>query len=88
MSQLLEATQAECQVSRTLQRIESVLAEHEALSPYASDVDVSVYESTIVLEGTLPTAELQKQLIPSIRQAGVLWRIKNNVVVEATATKI
>ncbi|WP_286766558.1 MULTISPECIES: hypothetical protein [Rhodopirellula] len=88
MSQLLEATQAECQVSRTLQRIESVLAEHEALSPYASDVDVSVYESTIVLEGTLPTAELQKQLIPSIRQAGVLWRIKNNVVVEATATKV
>ncbi|WP_430453286.1 hypothetical protein [Rhodopirellula europaea] len=88
MSQLLEATQAECQVSRTLQRIESVLAEHEALSPYASDVDVSVYESTIVLEGTLPTAELQKQLIPSIRQAGVLWRIKNNVAVEATATKV
>ncbi|EMI28840.1 hypothetical protein [Rhodopirellula europaea] len=85
MSQLLEATQAECQV---LQRIESVLAEHEALSPYASDVDVSVYESTIVLEGTLPTAELQKQLIPSIRQAGVLWRIKNNVAVEATATKV
>ncbi|WP_231845829.1 hypothetical protein [Rhodopirellula baltica] len=88
MSQLLEATQSECQVSRMLQRIESVLLEHEALSPYASDVDVSVYESTIVLEGTLPTAELQQQLVPSIRQAGVLWRIKNNVAVEATATKL
>ncbi|MEO9591405.1 hypothetical protein [Rhodopirellula bahusiensis] len=86
MSQLLEATQSECQVSRTLQRIESMLSEHEALGSHAGGLEISVHESTIVLDGELPNAELRKQLVPLIRQAGVLWQVENNVAVKATPT--
>ncbi|WDQ17740.1 hypothetical protein [Rhodopirellula sp. P2] len=84
MSQLLEATQSECQVQRTLQRIEGMFQEHESLGRYASKLKVTVHESKIVLGGTLPSSDLRQQLVPTIRQAGVLWRIDNNVAVQAT----
>ncbi|MFG0264921.1 MAG: hypothetical protein ACF8AM_07165 [Rhodopirellula sp. JB055] len=86
MSQLLEATQSECQVQRTLQRIEGMFQEHESLGRYASQLKISVHESTILLDGTLPSAKLRQQLVPAIRQAGVLWRIDNHVAVEATSS--
>ncbi|WP_236696786.1 hypothetical protein [Rhodopirellula islandica] len=86
MSQLLEATQSECQVQRTLQRIEGMFQEHESLGRHASKLKITVQESKVVLGGTLPSLELRRQLVPSIRQAGVLWRIDNNVAVEKPAS--
>ncbi|MEP1647887.1 MAG: hypothetical protein ABJK10_27225, partial [Rhodopirellula bahusiensis] len=53
---------------------------------HAGGLEISVHESTIVLDGELPNAELRKQLVPLIRQAGVLWQVENNVAVKATPT--
>ncbi|MCC9641828.1 hypothetical protein LOC71_06040 [Rhodopirellula sp. JC740] len=81
MIRLMEATQPECHVQMTLQRIENMFREHATLSDYADQLHVSIADSSVLLEGSLPTADLRSELVPSIRQAGVLWRIDNQVTI-------
>ena len=67
---------------RTIRRIESMLGVHAELKDFIDHIKVSVDRSVIILDGILPTETLKKALLPAVRQAGVLGRVDNKVVVE------
>ena len=77
-------TTQECQSrdSRTIDCIESMFRVHLALCDYAAGLKVSIEDAAIVIRGKLPSTALKEQLIPAVRQAGVLGRVCDNVVVE------
>ncbi|MCG8650974.1 MAG: BON domain-containing protein [Pirellulales bacterium] len=67
--------------ARTVQRIRNVLGVHGQLHDHATEVQVSVENSAIVLRGQLPSTDLKQELVLAIRQAGVLSQISNQVQV-------
>ena len=69
--------------NRMIGNIQAVLHVHAQLRQYAAAVQVSIENTAIVLRGHLPTAALKQALIPAIRQAGVLYKVSNEVQVEA-----
>ena len=64
---------------RLIANIESVLRVHRQLCEYAAALQVSVENATIVLRGELPNSDLKAELVPAVRQAGVLYRIDDYV---------
>ncbi|EMI55361.1 MULTISPECIES: hypothetical protein [Rhodopirellula] len=77
-------SQSNSGANRSLKRIQSMIRVHERLGAYATRLQVSVENTAIILRGTLPNQELRSELVPTIRQAGVLWQIKNRVDVAAS----
>jgi hypothetical protein len=75
--------QTSLRVSQTLARVQALLSVHEQLGRYASTLQVSVEDTAIVLRGELPSETLRGELVPTIRQAGCLWRVNNEVHVAA-----
>ena len=73
--------QANRQETRIITQIESMLGIR--LGHYASAIQVSVENTVIVLRGELPSADLRQELVPAIRQAGVLSQVSNCVQVSA-----
>lgn len=65
--------------SQALSRIKSMIRGHERLGSYATRLQITVENTAIVLRGTLPSQELNRELVPTIRRAGVLWQVKNRV---------
>jgi hypothetical protein len=76
-------TTQECNVrdSRIVAKIESVLRVHQQLQQYAAVLQVSIENAVIVLRGELPSNSLKSQLVPAVRQAGVLARVDDCVQV-------
>lgn len=66
-------------IEQTIRRIHSMLSGHHRLGAYAAKLQVTIENATVILRGELPSDELRNQLLPTIRQAGVLWRVKNQV---------
>lgn len=64
---------------RTIRNIESVLGVHDHLRQYATALQVTIENATIVLRGELPSGALKAELIPAVRQAGVLCQVCNCV---------
>lgn len=73
----------DCRNARMIRNIQTVLRVHHGLRPYASRIVVSIENGAIILQGQLPTSELRSQLIPAIRQAGVLCQVSNLVCVDS-----
>ncbi len=69
------------QETRIITKIESMLGIR--LGQYAAAIQVSVENTVIVLRGELPSADLRQELVPAIRQAGVLSQVSNCVQVSA-----
>ena len=67
--------------SRIIDRIESVLGVR--LGPYGNAIQVSIENTVIVLRGELPNADLKQQLVPAVRQAGVLCQVSDCVQVSS-----
>lgn len=76
----LEGQPAEAnRIERTLRRIRAMLKSHRRLGTYATRLQVSIENATVILQGELPSDELRRELVPTIRRAGVLWRVQNRV---------
>ena len=65
----------------TIDRIQSMLAVR--LGQYAAMIQVSIENTVIVLRGELPSIALKQQLVPAIRQAGVLGQVSDCVRISA-----
>lgn len=65
--------------TRTISNIESVLRAHDQLQQYATALQISMENAVIVLRGELPSASLKAELVPVVRQAGVLCKINDCV---------
>ena len=76
-------TTQECNVrdNRIVAKIESVLRVHQQLQQYTAALQVSIENAVIVLRGELPSSNLKSQLVPAVRQAGVLARVDDCVQV-------
>jgi hypothetical protein len=74
-------TTQECESrdKRMIEKIQSVLGVHNQLRQYAAALQVSIENATIVLRGELPSPSLKAELIPAVRQAGVLSQVCNCV---------
>jgi hypothetical protein len=66
---------------RIVENIRTVLQANPVLGQYTGLLEVSIEHTAIVVRGNLPTDGLKAQLIPAIRQAGVLSRVNNCVLV-------
>lgn len=76
-------SESEKRDARMIDRVRMMINVHEHLRSYTAAVQVSVENAAVVLRGKLPTQELRQQLIPTIRQGGVLLRIDNCVQITA-----
>lgn len=47
------------------------------------DVQVQVTNACVVLQGCVPDADARNNLIDCVRQAGVLWRVDNQIQIAA-----
>ena len=68
---------------RIIHKIQRMFQVNCDLKAYVTGLDISIENSTIVLRGKLPTGALKDELIPAVRQAGVLSQINNCVLVAA-----
>ncbi len=66
---------------RIVENIRTMLQANPMLRQYASLLEVSIEHSAIVVRGNLPTDAINAELIPVIRQAGVLSQVNNCVLV-------
>lgn len=64
-----------------ISNIESVLRVHDQLCQYAAALQITIENAAIVLRGELPSVALKAQLVPVIRQAGVLCKVQDCVEV-------
>ena len=64
---------------RMIDNIRTVLGVHRQLRQYAAAVQVTIENATIVLRGELPSPALKAELVPAVRQAGVLSQVCNCV---------
>ncbi len=80
-------TTKECQSrdSRTIECVLTMFRAHKRLGQYVSSLQITIDHAGIVLRGHLPSGDLKADLVPTIRQAGFLGRIIDEVVVEAQA---
>ncbi len=67
--------------SWTIDRIRSMFAVR--LGKYAAAIQISIENTVIVLRGELPSAAMKQELVPAIRQAGVLGQVSDCVQVPA-----
>ena len=68
---------------RIVERIMAVLRVHRRLRQYAEMLSVTFENAAVILRGELPSPDLKDELIPAIRQAGVLCQVFNRVQVSA-----
>ncbi len=70
-------TSKECDFrdKRIVNNIQSVLRVHDQLREHAAEMEVSIENSMIVVRGKLPSSLLKDQVIPAVRQAGVLRQV-------------
>ncbi|MEM9364557.1 MAG: BON domain-containing protein [Planctomycetota bacterium] len=67
------------QIAETvIERIHLVLQ-----GPSFDQVEVQVTNACVVLQGVVPDAEAKSNLIDCVRQAGVLWRVDNQIQIAA-----
>ncbi len=77
---MLTSRESASRTERLQQRISSSLGYPDALGTFASDISITLQESAVILDGTLPQPELIERIIPSIRRAGVMARIDVRVM--------
>jgi hypothetical protein len=66
---------------QTVAKVEAVLQVHQQLRQYAEGLHVSIENAAVVVRGELPSADLKLQLVPAVRQAGVLCQVNDCVQV-------
>lgn len=71
--------EANARDARTIYSIKSVFRVNQFLRQCIGAVQITIENSTIVLRGDLPSSTHKAQLLPAIRQAGVLARVANEV---------
>ena len=71
----------ESNIKRTLDRIQSMIRLHRRLGDYLASLEISFEDRSVVLRGELPSDELRGELVPTIRQAGILCQVCNKVQV-------
>ena len=64
---------------RLVDNIRSVMQVNPLLQQYATELQVSIENASVVLRGELPSPDLKAQLVPAVRQAGVLYRVTDCV---------
>jgi hypothetical protein len=62
-----------------INNIQAMFRVHEQLRQYATALQVSIENATIVLRGTVPSVDLKAELVPAVRRAGVLGQVSNCV---------
>lgn len=75
----MTTSEAQTRAQQTLEKIEKMFANHDRLRNHVGSVAIAIEASQIVLTGQLPDAQLVDELVPTIRQAGVLCRVDNRV---------
>ncbi len=60
---------------RIIERIQSVFRVHGKLCHYAAALQVTIENATIIVSGELPSTALKAELVPAVRQAGVLSQV-------------
>ena len=68
---------------RIVDNIQLMFRLSQDLQAYATRIDVSIENATVVLRGELPSGALKAELVPAVRRAGVLCQINNCVRVAA-----
>ena len=68
---------------RMVQNIQSMFQVNRLLRQYAAALQVTIENSSIVVHGELPSSAHKAQLVPAIRQAGILYRVSDNVRIAA-----
>jgi hypothetical protein len=71
--------EANARDARTIYNIKSIFRVNQLLRQCIGGVQITIENSTIVLRGKLPSSTHKAQLLPAIRQAGVLARVANEV---------
>lgn len=64
---------------RLVDNIRFVMQVNPLLQQYATTLQVSIENASVVLRGELPSPDLKAQLVPAVRQAGVLYRVTDCV---------
>ena len=64
---------------RMVDKIRLVMQVNPLLQQYATALQVSIENASVVLRGELPSPDLKAQLVPAVRQAGVLYRVTDCV---------
>lgn len=75
--------EAEIRDQRTLEKIATIFGFHHRIRPYQGVLKIVIEDSRITILGELPDEKLIDELVPAIRQAGVLSQIDNRVRVAA-----
>ncbi len=64
---------------RMVDKIRLVMQVNPLLQQYSTALQVSIENASVVLRGELPSPDLKAQLVPAVRQAGVLYRVTDCV---------
>ena len=66
----------------TIRLIQAVLDAHGQLRDFSSNLQITIENVSIVLQGTVPSKALHAQLVSVVRSAGVLRQVCNRVQVD------
>lgn len=65
--------------NQVIRNVHAMLAVHSQLRAFVEAIQVTIEHRAVVLRGRLPSKQLKDQLIPAVRQSGVLWKVNNQV---------
>lgn len=65
--------------TRVEQAIQRMLRVDGTLGRYSAQIQISIENAVVTLRGRLPDESLRDRLVPIVRQAGVLWRVRDHV---------
>ncbi len=64
---------------RLVEKIRAVFQVNRMLGQYATAVHITIENASVVIRGELPSRDHKAQLVPAVRQAGVLNRVSDHV---------
>ena len=67
--------------AKIIDRVRLTVRAHRNLGVFESAIRIAVENTVVVLRGKLPTQDLKNQLNLTVRQAGILLRIDNQIEV-------
>lgn len=82
----MTAQECECRDQRFIRNIQSMMAANEQLRIHANRLRLSIENAAVVIRGELPSTDLKAELVPVVRQAGVLSRVCDYVQVNSTVS--
>ena len=74
----MTAREFQCRQQQLLRRLQTTIQTHETLAQ-CDDIRFEFVGDGITVDGSVPTENHRGEVIPMVRQAGVLCRVENRV---------